>query len=249
MSREAVKRIERGIQKLIKADGDHCSICRRPFAHGDRTHYGRIAGQRPAIAGDCCADRINLTLGMGVYTDRQYDVLAKAEGGPAPKRAESPEALSDMVDGLHSFITGVDVRAAEIGSRAGMGTKSAATFLKPSHWKTDDAAWFAARPDRSHRLRPLLKDELETLPGAIRTSRLPKGHELQVLVRQVEPGARVRTFFGRNLAVPIADEEAVIHALFDLVSQRPAGAAPDLDARTLKAMADSYGETSRGPLS
>ena len=32
MSRESVKRFEKGVQKLIREDGDHCSVCRRPFA-------------------------------------------------------------------------------------------------------------------------------------------------------------------------------------------------------------------------
>lgn len=246
MSREAQKRLERGLQKLITEDGDHCTVCRRALAHGDRTHYGRIAGQRPAITGDCCADRINLSIGMGVYTDRQYDVLPPPGSGLAEARPETEEALASLVDGIRTFITETDAKAAEIGARAGLGSKSAATFLKPAAWKADDAAWFAARPDRSHRLRPLIDDELAALPDRYGGSPIPAGHELQVLVRQVEAGVRVRTLFGRNLSVAIPDEEAVIHALFDLVSQVPAGSAPEISAAAMTALATRYGERGGG---
>jgi hypothetical protein len=51
------------------------------------------------------------------------------------------------------------------------------------------------------------------------------GHEFQVLVRQVEPGARIRLPFGRNLNVEILDNEATIHALFDLAAHARAEGA------------------------
>ena len=43
-------------------------------------------------------------------------------------------------------------------------------------------------------------------------------HEIQVLVRQLAPGQRLRLGFGRNTECPIPDLEPVLHALFDIIS-------------------------------
>jgi hypothetical protein len=61
----------------------------------------------------------------------------------------------------------------------------------------------------------------------------PPDCELQVLVRQVEPGKRVRVGFHRLLEMPIPDDENFIHALFDLVSENRAATAKDLLERVL----------------
>lgn len=112
MSREEVKRIERGVQKRLKADGDHCSVCRRALEHGDKTFYGRIAGRRAAVTGECCASSLNLTIGMGIYTDREYDVLQPTSGKAA--RPETSEDLARIVDGVRSMIGETDALASSI---------------------------------------------------------------------------------------------------------------------------------------
>ena len=43
---------------------------------------------------------------------------------------------------------------------------------------------------------------------------------MQILLRQIEPGKRARRPFGRNLDVPIPDDETVLSALFDIFSGR-----------------------------
>lgn len=63
--------------------------------------------------------------------------------------------------------------------------------------------------------------ELEGLPHS--KAPLPAGHEFEVLVRQIEPGVRLRIVFCRNVGVPIADVEPLIHALFDVVSASEGG--------------------------
>lgn len=93
-------------------------------------------------------------------------------------------------------------------------------------WKASDADWFAAHPFRSHRLRPLLSpDEAEqffAIAGEA-TPKAPPGYELQVLIRQVAPGLRVRQMFFRRTTIPIPDDEAIARALFNIIAQnRPA---------------------------
>jgi len=213
MLRQERLKLERDIQRLLEKDGDHCTLCRRPFVHGEKTYYGRGSKKRTVVLGDCCADELRTGVAMGLYTDRAYDVLSGAPTGTANPLPTGD--LTKMIDGLQSFITEIDKTATDVANRAGVLSKAAGVYLKDTAWKRDDAAWFEANPTRSHRLRPLLEGEREAMPPERASEPMPEGHELQVVVRQVEPGQRIRSFFGRNLAVPIPDDEAVIHALFD----------------------------------
>jgi hypothetical protein len=84
-------------------------------------------------------------------------------------------------------------------------------------WKNDDADWFRANPTRSHRAR-------HAHPGEV-----PPGQELMamVLVRQVEPGSRVRIGFYPNPdQPPIPDDEEIIHAMFDAVVESESSGEP-----------------------
>ncbi|GAK70670.1 hypothetical protein RRU01S_13_00080 [Agrobacterium rubi TR3 = NBRC 13261] len=49
---------------------------------------------------------------------------------------------------------------------------------------------------------------------------MPPRHEIQVLMRPLEPGKRIRVPLGQNLDMPIPDQEEAIHGLFDIVSDR-----------------------------
>lgn len=216
MLRQERLKLERDIQRLLAKDGDHCTLCRRPFAHGDKTYYGRGPKKKTVILGDCCTDALRTGVAMGLYTDRAYDVLSGAPTGTATPLPSGD--LTEMIDGLQSFITATDMTATDVANRAGVPPKAAGVYLKDTAWKRDDAAWFEANPTRSHRLRVLLEGEREAMPAERALEPMPEGHELQVVVRQVEPGQRVRSFFGRNLAMPIPNDEAIIHALFDTLN-------------------------------
>lgn len=76
--------------------------------------------------------------------------------------------------------------------------------------RLDDAAWFEARPRRSHRTRPAIPHEL---PGL--TAEMAEG--TWIAVRQVLPGLRLRQIF--TPPGPPPDVEAVAHALFDLITE------------------------------
>lgn len=87
-------------------------------------------------------------------------------------------------------------------------------------WARDDAAWFAARPSRSHRVR-------RAYPGEFEPFDLDPAAGWRTVVRQVETGARLRLpVFMPSLAREIEDDAAA-HALFDCVQ---AGIKPSGDA-------------------
>lgn len=96
------------------------------------------------------------------------------------------------------------------------GKKQAYLGSSPqSPWSTDDRQWFARNPTRAHRLRPPLPQEAEQhelLPT------IKEGYGLRVIIRQVEPGARIRQFFYLNADLPDPSGcEFLCHALFDAV--------------------------------
>lgn len=68
----------------------------------------------------------------------------------------------------------------------------------------DDAAWFMAHPNRTHRVREAFVDEL---PGPV-TKMIAR-----VVVRQVAPGRRVRRWVVGD--APIPDQDAVLGVVFD----------------------------------
>jgi len=75
---------------------------------------------------------------------------------------------------------------------------------EPAHVR-DDREWFASNPRRTHRVRLAHADE-----AAVRGVRW-------VVVRQAQPGIRYR--IGINLPFEPPDEEALAHALFDLLAE------------------------------
>jgi hypothetical protein len=224
MNRAERRRIDREIKKVIQSDGDNCNICRRPFQHNEKTFYGRSTAGTAVVLGECCLPRLEYGVGQGLYVGRTYDVLSGI-AQPVSKKRKKPEDIEGAVDAFQTFFANVDAVADDASNRAGISTARSSVNVLPSLWKSDDAAWFAENRDRSHRLRPAFPGEAETLPSDYSDTVLPPRHEFQMLVRQVEPGQRIRTAFARNLDTPIPDIEPVIHALFDtMFSQRDPGA-------------------------
>lgn len=107
----------------------------------------------------------------------------------------------------------------QVAKRAGVDPEKTRIFTAPSDWKSADASWFEANPNRSHRLRVPIGDELKSF-GPIADEPMPPRHEIQVLMRPLEPGKRIRVPLGQNLDMPIPDQEEAIHGLFDIVSDR-----------------------------
>ena len=99
-------------------------------------------------------------------------------------------------------------------ARAGVSAPLRISVLD-SAWKTDDRLWFEQHPERSHRARLAFSGEADEV-----VVKVPPGHVLLMLVRQAEPGKRVRTGFFLNTDLwPVPDDDAIAHALFDVATR------------------------------
>ena len=72
-----------------------------------------------------------------------------------------------------------------------------------------DAAWFAAHPQRSHRIRPAMARELPGLDDDVA--------DVWICIRQAAPGLRFRSVF-TDYGTPL-DSEAFGHAMFDTLAE------------------------------
>lgn len=215
MNRSERRRLDKEIKKLT-TNTDACTLCGRDFPHNSKTFYGADVSGRAAIAGECCQARLPTMIGMGIYATGDYDVFRA--GQRASEKQMPPGRIESVVGDIQKVIGAADDLSAGMLDRAGLPAGRSSINILSSPWKTADAGWFEANPDRSHRLRPMFPGEADTLPPDLRSTKLPPRHELQVIVRQIEPGKRIRMPFGRNVDTPIPDVEAVLHALFDSVA-------------------------------
>jgi len=238
MKPSARRRIERQITELMKRDGDRCSICKAPLPHNSRTFGGVTSGGDAALAGECCGEKLKETVLSGLYVDQRYkDMPWRAEPG---QRVNSPSEVTQAIDAMQHSFRRIDQAADAIKAKGGMATKKPRINTTGSAWKADDALWFETHQARAHRLRPAFPGELE---GMSPSEFLPAGHEYQVLVRQVEPGTRLRMVFGRNLEVPIPDVEPLIHAMFDMVADSEGGV---LNTKQVAELALKYAAAGEG---
>ena len=234
MNRSERRALDRGLQRLLSKNGDQCTVCHMDFLHNSKTFYGQSAGA-PAIVGLCCRSKLSVEIGSGLYLRHDYDMFTRATG--ARKDSPPAEELEATIERVQQGLAEVDAMAAAAQAKGGMAGTPSRVSVRNSAWKADDAAWFRAHPDRAHRLRPLVEGERDSFPNGLRAVATP-GHELQVVVRQVEPGRRIRVPFARNLETPIPDAEPIIHALFDAVSKRRA--APVISVEEVAGLADRY---------
>jgi hypothetical protein len=217
MERGSRRNVERQIRRIIRKSGDNCTICGAEFQHNTRTVGGVTADGTVALAGECCADKVAQIVTSGLFVNRNHQDFMTRTGRTTRTGADSsPEAMEETFDALQAEFVGRDRMALNIQRRAGIHPNNMQLNLSESPWKADDAAWFAAHPNRSHRLRPLIANEGATIPPVYFAS-LPPEHEVQIVVRQTEPGKRIRAPFGRNLAIQIPDNEEIIHAIFDMI--------------------------------
>ena len=212
------RRVEREIRDIMRRDGDHCSLCRREFAPNDRTFGGVTSTGEAALVGSCCEKRLSVCILQGLFMSADLPGADQLLGRKPTSGMHSPEEVERAIAAFQSVGEAHERRRSDLASRAGINPASTKLNTDATAWKAADAAWFASHPSRSHRLRSVLPGE-EGAIGEIAGQQLPLNHEVQVIVRQVEPGARVRLPFARNLAVPVPDEEEVLHALFDLLSR------------------------------
>jgi hypothetical protein len=192
---------------------DHvCSACGNSLEHNSRIASGLDARGNVVLAGECCIDRIVETFGLGLVIDRAYDFLPSrsAEAAVAPTSAQIAEGIA----ACQKLIAGTDKRIPGVERRGGAGLARNVSLLDHP-WKEDDRKWFERNPSRAHRLRRAYPGEFP--PGYDP----PPGHTLIVLLRQVEPGSRLKfDFLIRTSLMSLPDDEAVACALFEAATQR-----------------------------
>jgi len=124
-------------------------------------------------------------------------------------------------------------RLADVERRGGIGGRATMVSVLDHPWTHDDREWFERNPKRAHRAsRPF--------PGALdeEVAKTPAGCTLITLVRQVEPGSRLRGgLFINAILLPLPDDEAVAHTLFEIAMQHE---AMPRDGQALCALVEKY---------
>jgi hypothetical protein len=235
LPRHERRRADRELYKLLHSD--NCSVCGSPHQHNSRTTSGFDTRGNVAVAGECCADRISIIFGVGHFTARDYDFLSSRE---SKSNAEpTKEQIDDAIATYQKVVADTDKRIDDIVRRGGGGHGGRApdVSLLDHPWKDDDRTWFKQHPTRSHRVRMPFPGEADK-----EVAKTPAAQTLIMLLKQVEPGSRLKTGFFLNAdLLPVPDDEAVAHTLFEIaVGYEPV--PPDGNARC--ALVEKY--TSRG---
>jgi hypothetical protein len=215
LSRQQRRRLTQVLDKLVRRDT--CSVCSTPLVHNSRTVYGLNSRGEAVLAGECCFNQVAIILGHGLFSKRKYDFLnwCRCEPGDSPaRRLEANGQIDEAMALYQKAIAAADKQFEGIERwHGGADFSGVERSLLDHPWKTDDRAWFEGNPKRSHRVRMPFTDEFET--------KVPAGCALIILVRQVKPGTRVRHGFYLNAdMVPVPDNEAIAHALFEVASGR-----------------------------
>ena len=114
LSRAARRRADREITRLIKRDGDRCTICHAALTHNCKTYGGVTASGNAAITGECCASKLAFVHGAGFYLDRshRYDFLGSGSGKlarmkrPLPRLTAIARASRQLTDGRRTSSSG-----------------------------------------------------------------------------------------------------------------------------------------------
>ena len=217
LSRAQRRYVDRALRKLIRRNV--CSLCGGAFRHGGPTATGFVQGD-VAVACEHCLGRLTEVFAMGLFLPRE----------------RSAEALEAHI----RTIAAADELVADIERHGGVGDgmRISKVNFSATPWIVDDDNWFAQNPSRSHRVRMPFPGECDEA-----VAKAPAGTALIILVRQVKPGTRVRAgnVFGTNF-LPVPDDEATIHALFEVAMGREP-VPPDDEA--LRALIEKYKMESR----
>ena len=231
LSRAQRRYVDRELRKLHRRGV--CSLCGGAFRHNSPTATGFVQGD-VAVACEHCLERLTEVFGFGLYSDRQYDFL-QSGGSEAP-----PERIAEALEAHIRTIAAADELVADIERRGGVGDgmRISKVNFSATPWIVNDDDWFAKNPTRSHRVRMPFSGECDEA-----VAKAPPGTALIILVRQVKPGTRVRAgnVFGTNF-LPVPDDEATIHALFEVAMGREP-VPPDDEA--LRALIEKYKMESR----
>jgi hypothetical protein len=211
MNRTSRRHIERQLRKLYNTD--NCSICGSPFRHNSRTRGGIDVQGAVVLAGECCVDKVAVTFTEGFYSKRAYDFLKPR--GPKSTACLSSEQITEVLGLYQEIATDTDKRLEGVERRGGVARALDNISVLDTPWKDGDRSWFEQNRQRSHRIRMPFPGEADK-----EAAKAPPGHALIVLLRQVEPGKRIKGGFCLNAdLLPVPDDEAVAHALFEVAAR------------------------------
>jgi hypothetical protein len=215
-NRQQRRLFERQLTKLIKIKGDNCSLCGAEFQHNGRTFGGYDQDGEIALVGECCGEHLHKVYTVGVFSHRNYDFLPA--GQEVHGRGLGNDEIAHALGALGRAIAAADEEMPDdLWRRGGMSLPlNASINVLDSPWRQDDRDWFQQHPQRSHRARFPFAGEVTPEQLAA-----PDGHRLLLLLRQVEPGKRIKSgFFISDELLPVPEVEAVAHALFDIATRR-----------------------------
>jgi hypothetical protein len=216
--------IRRRLEKFLR-QGDareRCSICQDSFAHNVRTYSGIAVGGALARVGECCLSRLKEVYFVGVFIRDKHGLYGGVPAQqPDKDKNYSAEETANQIARLQKAIETIDEEVGDLEGLAKRGGVKKVRFagLADTPWKAADAEWFEQHPDRSHRMRLAMDGEAEALGFGLNES-APDGCRPIVLVRQIEPGKRMRFgLFMPAALMPIPESEALAHAFCDIASR------------------------------
>jgi hypothetical protein len=214
LTRQQRRHIDRQLRKLLRSNV--CSICGGPFKHNSRTRGGLDSQGGVVLAGECCSTKVAATFVRGVYSARQHDF--PWPHGDEPNVKPTDAQITEAIRLYQNFLTEADRVVDDLIRRGGDVPVAPKLNLLDQPWKANDRDWFERNPKRSHRVRIPFPGELVE-----EAAKVPTGKARLMLVRQLEPGSRLRP----NLCLdadllPLPDDEAVAHALFEVAIGREA---------------------------
>jgi hypothetical protein len=215
LSRQQRRRLDRALRKLFRRNV--CSFCGSSFKHNSHTAGGLDAQGNIVLTGECCISRVAKIFARGFYSNRKYDFLLPTNTKPSPNSEPTSEQIAGAIGAYQKAIAATD-KALDAVERRGGGIRAPNVTVRDYPWKSDDRDWFERNQGRSHRARKPFPGELDEEVAMI------------MLVRQVEPGRRIRAAVScRADWMPLPDDEAAAHALFEVAMQREA-VPPDRQA-------------------
>ena len=166
------------------------------------------------LAGECCVSRVAKIFARGFYSDRKYDFLA-TNTESATNTEPTSEQIADAIALYQKAIAEAD-KVLDGVERRGGGPRIPQINLLDYPWKSDDRDWFERNPKRSHRVRVPFPGEVDE-----EVANTPAGTVLMMIVRQIKPGVRIRPAVSVDVELlPISDDEATAHALFEAAMGR-----------------------------
>jgi hypothetical protein len=217
LPRQQRRRVDRELRKLVGRST--CSICGISLQHNSRTTGGLDIHNNVVLAGECCVNQVAITVMLGYFVDRQYDFLLQHATKLSTDTEPTNAQIIETITAYQKAVAAADKRFDDIVRRGGGAPTNGITLkVNPPDgpWKEDDRNWFKQNPQRSHRARLPFPDEADK-----EAARSPAGHTMVMLVRQVEPGNRLKVnFYLAADELPVPNDEALIHTLFEIAMRR-----------------------------